>query len=93
MKLSQKIDMGDVILRTMIPIYEKDNYQKIRRRCQAASATGFSTIYDDLILKGSMKIEPQKREDGSTFYLMGRFLRRKVDRILSRGLYKYTQKI
>jgi len=90
MKLSEEIDMGDVILRTSIPVYKKDNYQEIRKRCQSASASGFINIYD-LIVSGNIKIEIQKKNDGSTFYLMGRYLRDKIDRILSHGLYKYTQ--
>jgi len=89
-KLSPEFDMGDVVFRTPIPVYKGDSYQKIRMRFQSASAQGFINLFD-LILTGKIKIEPQKKEEGSTFYEMGDYLRKKVDVILSRGSYGFIQ--
>lgn len=43
----------------------------------------------DAIATGSLKAQPQTKAEGSVFFMMGRHLRKQVDKKLELGLYEH----
>jgi methionyl-tRNA formyltransferase len=86
MYLARKYDTGDILLKSPIRVTPGMDIGAIRAACQDASAAGHLQVVD-AFAEGTLRPQPQAQEDGSTFYEMGSFLRRKVDERLSRGSY------
>ena len=88
MFLKPALDMGDILSKEPVPVFRDDNMAALRRRCQFQSARGFVHLYD-LMNHGKIKRTPQHKNEGSTFYRMGKLLRDKVDHRMAQGLYAH----
>jgi methionyl-tRNA formyltransferase len=87
--LGPELDMGDVVVKLPVEVRRGDDIGAVRRRCQEATAEGHLAVADR-VAAGSLERKPQRREEGSTFFAMGRYLRGRVDRILAEGQYTHT---
>ncbi|MFB0566646.1 MAG: formyltransferase family protein [Candidatus Aminicenantaceae bacterium] len=86
--LTPSLDMGDVINKETVSVHKGDSIDGLRHKCQIANTNGQLKVFDKL-LDGSITRTPQIKSEGSTFYQMGRLLRKKVDRILAENLYSH----
>lgn len=88
MTLSAKMDMGDILLQTSVPSKEGDTIGDLRKKCRYLNGQGHIKVLDAL-LDGSLAPLPQKEEEGTTFYRMGKRLREKVDFLLKENKYSH----
>jgi len=88
MLLAPVMDTGDVIRHSSIDVSKGDDIPSLRRKCQRKSAEGHLAIAED-VAEGRLDPVPQDLSAGSTFYQMGRFLRAKVDELLSEQRYSH----
>jgi folate-dependent phosphoribosylglycinamide formyltransferase PurN len=87
--LTAEFDMGDIVRRTPVEVRRGDDIATIRRRCRTAAAEGCLAVADALA-SGELLHERQRREDGTTFFRMGTYLRKRVDEILLLGRYTHV---
>jgi len=88
MFLLPKLDLGDILLKSPVEVRRGDNIEIIRRKCQEQNAMGHLRVYD-MIKAGELAPIKQREEEGSRFYRMGKFLRNKVDYLLSECQYSH----
>jgi methionyl-tRNA formyltransferase len=88
MALAPEMDMGDILRTERVPVFSGDRLEDIYCRCQMASAKGHLQLLEDLE-NGRINRIPQRKEQGSLFYLMGRHLKSKVDRSLRENRYSH----
>jgi hypothetical protein len=88
MFLSPQLDMGDILATTRVPVARGDDLATIRRGCQRLNGAIQLELLDR-ILDGGVTGTPQRREQGTYFYPMGKPLRAKVDCILLEERYAY----
>lgn len=86
MFLNDKLDMGDILRFEKVPIEKGDSLHSIRIKCQIANLNGHLELYDS-IKRGKIIGIKQTTEEGHTYYRMGKYLRKKVEYILSNGQY------
>ncbi|NIM96733.1 MAG: hypothetical protein GTO24_01220, partial [candidate division Zixibacteria bacterium] len=87
MFLAPELDMGDILRTSPIPVTRGDTIACIRKKCQMAVVEGHLEILDS-IARGSLKRRVQRKAEGSVFFMMGRHLRKQVDKKLELGLYE-----
>jgi len=90
MRLAPELDMGDILLKRRVPVYQGDTVALLRFRCQIANARAQIETFDRW-RAGTLIPTPQRREDGSTFYRMGQYLRSLVDQRLQMGQYSHFE--
>jgi len=88
MALAAKMDMGDILLQTPVPLKAGDTIDDVRRKCQYLNGQGHIKVLD-AILNRSLAPLAQKEEEGTTFYRMGKRLRDKVDSLLEEKKYSH----
>jgi folate-dependent phosphoribosylglycinamide formyltransferase PurN len=88
MALAPEMDMGDILRTKRVPVARGDRLEDIYCRCQMASAEGHLRLLDDL-KAGRITRIPQRKEQGSLFYMMGRYLKSKVDHVLWENRYSH----
>jgi methionyl-tRNA formyltransferase len=86
--LAPALDMGDIVARTPVPVEKGDSIEDLRRKCRRACERGHLRVIDSIV-DGTLEASPQRLEDGSTFYRMGRYLREKADRALADRAYSH----
>ena len=90
MRLAPELDMGDILLKRRVPVYRGDTIALLRFRCQITNALAQIEAFDRW-QAGTLIPVPQRREDGSTFYRMGQYLRSLVDQRLQMGQYSHFE--
>jgi len=88
MFLKTALDMGDILSKQPVPVFRSDTMGTLRRRCQFQSARGFIHLFD-LMRGNKIQHTPQRKNEGSTYYRMGKFLREKVDTIMAEEQYAH----
>jgi folate-dependent phosphoribosylglycinamide formyltransferase PurN len=86
MFLSAEMDMGDILSTEAVSVARGDDLARIRRKCQTLNGAAHLRLLDR-ISTGDVTWTPQRREQGTYFYPMGKRLREKVDRILREQRY------
>lgn len=71
-----------------VSVVRGDRYEDIFHRCQMISAKGHLQLLEDL-QGGRVARVSQRKEQGSLFYLMGRYLKSKVDEPLRENRYSH----
>jgi methionyl-tRNA formyltransferase len=84
--LRRELDLGDILRWTPVPVERGDDVDRLRRKCQEASAAGHLAVAE-AALAGTLEPVPQREEEGSMFFRMGAVLRGEVDTILAEGRY------
>ena len=87
--LTSAFDMGDVVFRVPVAVRRGDDIAAIRRRCQDAAAVGHLAVAERIAAR-EFETEPQRAEDGTTFFKMGAYLRGQVDQLLRDGKYSHS---
>jgi Formyl transferase len=87
MFLSERYDMGDILLKSPVEVTPGQNFADIWRACQERSADGHLKVVDASVSR-RLEPRPQLESEGTTFYEMGAFLRKRVDDLLEDGAYR-----
>ncbi len=88
MALASEMDMGDILRTERVPAVRGDRLEDIYYRCQMTSAKGHLQLLEDLEA-GRMTRTSQRKEQGSLFYRMGRYLKSRVDQALRENRYSH----